>query len=52
MPEEVEEKIGTINDMIRIIRDAMEEVEASGYKIDSDEMDLQNSYQIIINIEK
>lgn len=52
MPEKVEEKIGTINDMIRIIRDAMEEVESSGYKIDSDEMDLPNSYQIIINIEK
>lgn len=52
MPEQQEQVIGTINDMIKIIRDAIDEVESRGYKIDSDEMDLQNTYQITITIQK
>lgn len=52
MPEQEQTKYGTINDMINIIRDSIDRVEANGYTIDSDEMDLQNSYQIVITIEK
>ena len=52
MPEQEQTKYGTINDMINIIRDSIDRVEANGYIVDSDEMDLQNSYQIVITIEK
>lgn len=52
MPEQEQTKYGTINDMINIIRDSIDRVESNGYIVDSDEMDLQNSYQIVITIQK
>ena len=52
MPEQEQKKYGTINDMINIIRDSIDRVESNGYIVDSDEMDLQNSYQIVITIQK
>lgn len=52
MPEQNIEKIGTINEMINKIRDVIDNIEQCGYKIDSDEMDLDNSYHISIVIEK
>lgn len=52
MPEQNFEKIGSLNEMINKIRDVLDNIEQCGYKIDSDEMDLENSYQITITIEK
>ena len=52
MPEQEQTKYGTINDMINIIRDSIDRVESNGYIVDSDEMYLQNSYQIVITIQK
>ena len=52
MPENKIKKIGTLNDMINRIRDVLDSIEQSGYKIDSDEMDLENSYNITITIQK
>ena len=42
----------TLQDSINIIKDAINEIKLKGIKIDSDENDLENSYQIVIKIEK
>ncbi len=42
----------TINESISILRDTVKKLEASGIKIDTDEMDLVNNYQIVIKIAK
>ena len=41
-----------INKAISIIREALDKVQATGLKIEKDEMNLEKSYQIIIKIDK
>lgn len=41
-----------LQDSIDIIRDTIKKIEEKGLKIDSDEMNLENSYQVVIKIEK
>ena len=42
----------TLNESINLIRDTLKKIEDSGFKIDSEEMDLVNNYQITIKISK
>lgn len=47
-----EKPTNELNSAINIIRNSIEEIEKLGLKIDKDEMSLENSYQIVIKIEK
>ncbi len=42
----------TLNEAIQLIRDTVRNIENSGYKIDSEEMDFEKNYQIVIRIAK
>ena len=42
----------SLQDSINIIREAIKKVESTGLKVDSDEMNLEKSYQVVIKIEK
>lgn len=42
----------TLNESINLIRETLKKIEESGFKIDSEEMDLVNNYQITIKISK
>lgn len=41
-----------VQDAVNLLRDAIKKIEANGLKVDSDEMNMEKSYQIIIKIEK
>ena len=41
-----------IQDAVNLLRDTVKKIEANGLKVDSDEMNMEKSYQIIIKIEK
>lgn len=41
-----------MNQAVDKIRDALKEIEKLGFKVEKDEMDLENSYQVIIKIQK
>lgn len=41
-----------LQNSIEIIRDTIKKIESNGLKVDSDEMNLENSYQVVIKIEK
>ncbi len=41
-----------LNESINLIRDVLKEIEESGFKVDSEEVDLVNNYQITIKIAK
>lgn len=50
---EVSEKSkNSLNEAIDMIRDSLEKIENMGIKVEKDEINLENSYQIIIKIEK
>ena len=42
----------TLNESINLIREATRKIEDSGFKIDEEEMDFANNYQIVIKIAK
>ena len=42
----------TLNESINLIRETLKKIEESGFKVDSEEMDLVNNYQITIKISK
>ena len=42
----------TLNESINLVRETLKKIEESGFKIDSEEIDLVNNYQITINISK
>lgn len=42
----------TLNESINLIRETLRKIEESGFKVDSEEMDLVNNYQITIKIAK
>ena len=42
----------TLNESINLIRETIKRVEESGFKVDEEEMDLINNYQITIKISK
>lgn len=42
----------SIQDSVEMIREVIKKIEANGLKVDSDEMNLENSYQVIIKIDK
>lgn len=42
----------SLNESINLIRETIKKIESSGFKIDSEEMDLINNYQITIKISK
>ena len=42
----------SLNECINLVRDALKKIEESGFKVDSEEMDLVNNYQITIKISK
>ena len=42
----------TLNESINLIRETIKKVEESGFKVDEEEMDLINNYQITIKISK
>ena len=42
----------SINEAIEIIRNSLEKIQEMGIKVEKDEMSLENSYQIVIKIEK
>ena len=43
---------GNLRSVINTIRDVVEQIEAHNFRVDTDELDLENEYQIIIKIEK
>ena len=53
MPE-VENQMNRVelNTVINTMRDCIKQIESFGYKVDSDELDLPNSYEFTIKIEK
>ena len=42
----------SLNESINLIRETLKKIEESGFKVDSEEMDLVNNYQITIKISK
>ena len=40
------------NECLELIRDSIKNIEASGFKVDSEETNLEKNYQIVIKIEK
>ena len=42
----------TLNESINLVRETLKKIEDSGFKVDSEEMDLVNNYQITIKISK
>ena len=50
--EEIKEPVIDFKQILSMIRDLSNKIEEYGYKIDTDEIDLENSYQVIFNIEK
>ncbi|HIR59699.1 MAG TPA: ParB/RepB/Spo0J family partition protein [Candidatus Onthousia excrementipullorum] len=42
----------TLNESINLVRETLKKIEESGFKVDSEEMDLVNNYQITIKISK
>lgn len=42
----------SMNEAVEIIRDCVDKIEKLGLKVDKDEMSLENSYQVVIKIEK
>lgn len=41
-----------LQDSIEMIRNTIKKIESNGLKVDSDEMNLENSYQVVIKLEK
>ena len=41
-----------VTEAVKIVRDCVEKIEKLGLKVDKDEMSLENSYQVVIKIEK
>ena len=53
MPETIEQANRVeINTVINTLRDCIRQIEGMGYKVDSDELDLPNTYEFTIKIEK
>ena len=44
--------LSNLKDVIQYVRDSSEKIENSGFRIDVEEIDLENEYQIIMKIEK
>ena len=44
--------ISELKDAIQLVRECTNEIEKAGFRIDTEEIDLENEYQIIIKIEK
>ena len=42
----------TLNESINLVRETLKKIEESGFKVDSEEIDLVNNYQITIKISK
>ncbi len=42
----------TLNESINLVRETLKKIEEAGFKVDSEEMDLVNNYQITIKISK
>ena len=42
----------TLNESINLVRETLKKIEESGFKVDTDEVDLVNNYQITIKISK
>jgi hypothetical protein len=49
---ETEEKVYSLTDAINTLRDVVKQIESKGLLIDTEEIDLENLYQIIIKIDK
>jgi len=49
---ETESKQNSLENAINIINNSIKEIEQSGIKVEKDEMNLNNSYQVIIKLEK
>ena len=47
-----ETKISNFKDVIQLIRDCSEKIEHAGYRIDTEEIDLDDMYQVIFKINK
>lgn len=47
-----ESNTNSLDDAIDIINDSIKQIEQSGIKVEKDEMNLNNSYQVIIKLEK
>ena len=54
MPQTSQEPVKTIDlkDVINMLRDCTNSIESSGFKIDVEEYDLADSYQVVIKIDK
>lgn len=50
--QQVSSSKNSVNDAIEIIRTSLEKIESMGMKVEKDEINFENSYQIIIKIEK
>ncbi len=50
--QEVSKPKYTLNESINLVRETLKTIEESGFKVDSEEMDLVNNYQITIKISK
>ena len=42
----------TLNESIDLVRKAIQDIEASGFKVDTEEMNFDKNYQIVIKIAK
>ena len=47
-----ETRINSLKDVIQLIRDCSEKIENAGYRIDTEEIDLDDMYQVIFKINK
>ena len=52
IPKKEKAKEYNVHQMVQKIRDLVQELEKSGTKIDTDEIDFENQYQIVIRIDK
>ncbi len=52
IPKKEKAKEYNVHQMVQKIRDLVQELERSGAKIDTDEIDFENQYQIVIRIDK
>ena len=51
-PQQEQQKQYNIQQMVQKIRNVLGELERAGAKIDTDEIDFENKYQIVIKIDK
>ena len=52
LPQQEQQKQYNIQQMVQRIRNVLGELERAGAKIDTDEIDFENQYQIVIKIDK